>query len=90
MSLAQFLEEELKDIISKKYGIPKGKITENIFNEKLEHLKKEQDRKLPWQKGSVMGGSLDDDLESPTEDDIEVLSRQITAFFAKFKSSTSK
>lgn len=91
-SLNRFLEEELKDIISKKYGIPKGEITEETLDEKLEELKNIHDKTLPWLKGSVMGGGLDADLEFLTGKEIEELDKKVTAFLSKFKriKSTSK
>jgi hypothetical protein len=83
--LTQFLEEKLKDLISKKYGIPKEEITEEVLEEKLEQLKETHDGMLKWRKDSVMGGALDGDLEFLTGDEIKMLDKRVNAFLSRFK-----
>lgn len=85
MTLVEFLDKRLKKILSTKCGIPEEEITEEVLEEKLEELKRIHDRTLKWQKGSIMGGALDADLEFLTGDEIEALDKQVTTFLSKFK-----
>lgn len=55
MSLREFLDKELKEIISEKYGIPLDEMTEEVYRVKLQELKKWQDENLPLSKGCVCG-----------------------------------
>lgn len=84
VSLTLFLKERIKELIIEKYSVPKDSITDDLLEEKIEMIKKEHNA-LGWDKTSEYGGSLDEYLEYPTEDEIEKLRSTVDGFLSKFK-----